>query len=81
MSSTAICGAVVFGWVSAAHQVGAALAAYGGGAARDAFGTYAPVWITLGALCAAAALLSLLVRRTAAAGRAAEPCLTAVDGL
>ncbi|MBL1287520.1 MFS transporter [Streptomyces sp. For3] len=76
-------GAVVFGWVSAAHQVGAALAAYGGGAARDAFGTYAPVWVTLGALCAAAALLSLLVRRTAAAGQAglSEHALTAVDRL
>ncbi|MFC8228132.1 MFS transporter [Streptomyces sp. NPDC057287] len=57
-------GAIVFGWVGAAHQIGAALAAYGGGAARDAFGTYAPVWMSLGALCAAAALLSLLVRRS-----------------
>ncbi|WLQ62852.1 MFS transporter [Streptomyces glycanivorans] len=71
-------GAVVFGWVGAAHQVGAALAAYGGGAARDAFGTYAPVWVTLGALCAAAALLSLLVRRVSPAGRTR---LTAVDRL
>ncbi|WP_250293397.1 MFS transporter [Streptomyces atroolivaceus] len=72
-------GAVTFGWVSAAHQAGAALAAYGGGAARDAFGTYAPVWMALGALCAGAALLSLLVRRTAPADRATGPSLTAVD--
>ncbi|MFB8117359.1 MFS transporter [Streptomyces sp. NPDC055962] len=57
-------GAIVFGWVGAAHQIGAALAAYGGGAARDAFGTYTPVWTVLGALCAAAAMLSLLVRRS-----------------
>ncbi|WP_406144309.1 MFS transporter [Streptomyces sp. NBC_01012] len=74
-------GAVAFGWVSAAHQVGAAVAAYGGGAARDAFGTYAPVWMVLGALCAGAALLSLLVRRAAPEGRTAGPCLSAVDHL
>ncbi|MFJ6853487.1 MFS transporter [Streptomyces sp. NPDC091271] len=74
-------GAVVFGWVGAAHQAGAAVAAYGGGAARDAFGSYAPVWVTLGALCAGAALLSLLVRRVVPAGRAAGPCLSAVDHL
>ncbi|MEW2604918.1 MFS transporter [Streptomyces sp. NPDC047916] len=74
-------GAVVFGWVGAAHQVGAALAAYGGGAARDAFGTYAPVWVTLGALCAAAALLSLLVRRASPAGRSDGRRSTAVDRL
>lgn len=74
-------GAVAFGWASAAHQVGAAVAAYAGGAARDAFGTYAPVWVVLGALCAGAALLSLLVRRAAPEGRTAEPCLSAVDHL
>ncbi|MFB4420411.1 MFS transporter [Streptomyces sp. QL37] len=74
-------GAVVFGWVGAAHQVGAAMAAYGGGAARDAFGSYTPVWVTLGALCAGAALLSLLVRRASPADRSAGRCLTAVDHL
>lgn len=30
--------------------------------ARDAFGTYDPVWLALGAACAAAALLSLSIR-------------------
>ncbi|WP_405666744.1 MFS transporter [Streptomyces sp. NBC_01166] len=74
-------GAVVFGWVGAAHQVGAAVAAYGGGAARDAFGSYDPVWVTLGALCAGAALLSLLVRRVVPADRDAGPRLSAVDHL
>ncbi|WP_103514686.1 MFS transporter [Streptomyces sp. SM10] len=64
-------GAIVFGWVGAAHQVGAALAAFGGGAARDTFGTYAPVWMTLGILCAGAALLSLMVRRPSPAGQGA----------
>ncbi|MGW5658851.1 MFS transporter [Streptomyces sp. NPDC003758] len=54
--------AIVFGWVNAAHQVGAASASFLGGAARDAFGSYDPVWLSLGAACAAAALLSLVIR-------------------
>ncbi|RFC74095.1 MFS transporter [Streptomyces sp. AcE210] len=54
---------VVFGWVSAAHQVGAGAVAFAGGMTRDAFGSYDPVWVGAGALCAGAALLALTVRR------------------
>ncbi|MFF1761950.1 MFS transporter [Streptomyces sp. NPDC058266] len=54
---------VVFGWVSAAHQVGAGAVAFAGGVTRDAFGSYDPVWVGAGALCAGAALLALTVRR------------------
>ncbi|WP_372456658.1 MFS transporter [Streptomyces sennicomposti] len=54
--------AIVFGWTNAAHQIGAAAASFLGGVARDAFGTYDPVWLALGAACAAAALLSLSIR-------------------
>ncbi|MGW6400026.1 MFS transporter [Streptomyces sp. NPDC055134] len=54
---------VVFGWVSAAHQVGAGAVAFAGGMARDAFGSYDPVWVGAGALCAGAALLALTVHR------------------
>ncbi|MFE4716168.1 MFS transporter [Streptomyces sp. NPDC056728] len=54
---------VVFGWVSAAHQVGAGAVAFAGGTARDAFGSYDPVWVGAGALCAGAALLALTLRR------------------
>lgn len=53
--------AIVFGWTNAAHQLGAALAAFLAGTARDAFGTYDPVWLALAAACAAAALLSLAI--------------------
>ncbi|MFI0895865.1 MFS transporter [Streptomyces sp. NPDC020983] len=67
-------GAIVFGWVLAAHQVGAALVAYLGGVARDAFGSYDPVWYTSGGLCAIAALMSLVVRRA----RVAAPAAVAV---
>jgi predicted MFS family arabinose efflux permease len=54
--------AIVFGWVLAAHQIGAALVAYLGGVARDALGSYDVVWYSSGALCAVAALMSLVVR-------------------
>ncbi|WP_406000146.1 MFS transporter [Streptomyces sp. NBC_00829] len=55
--------AIVFGWVLASHQVGAALVAFAGGLARDAFGSYDVVWYASGALCAAAALMALVIRR------------------
>lgn len=55
--------AIVFGWVLASHQVGAALVAFLGGVARDAFGTYNPVWYASGALCAAAALMAVVIRK------------------
>ncbi|MFI7383362.1 MFS transporter [Streptomyces sp. NPDC049813] len=55
--------AIVFGWVLASHQVGAALVAFLGGLARDAFGSYDVVWYAAGALCAVAALMSLVIRR------------------
>ncbi|MCD9144639.1 MFS transporter [Streptomyces albireticuli] len=67
--------AIVFGWVLASHQVGAALVAFLGGVARDAFGSYDMVWYASGALCAVAALMALVIRRrpavTPAAGAAA----------
>ncbi|MER7946403.1 MFS transporter [Streptomyces sp. NPDC096079] len=55
--------AIVFGWVLASHQVGAAAVAFAGGVARDVFGTYDVVWYAAGALCAAAALMSLVITR------------------
>ncbi|MEU0088382.1 MFS transporter [Streptomyces sp. NPDC006274] len=55
--------AIVFGWVLASHQVGAAVVAFAGGVARDVFGSYDVVWYASGALCAAAALLALVIRR------------------
>ncbi|MFJ3912038.1 MFS transporter [Streptomyces vinaceus] len=55
--------AIVFGWVLASHQVGAALVAFLGGLARDAFGSYDLVWYASGALCAMAALMAMVIRR------------------
>lgn len=53
-------GTVVFGWVLASHQVGAALIAWGAGFVRDATGNYDPAWFTAGA--AVVDLPSLQVR-------------------
>jgi predicted MFS family arabinose efflux permease len=51
----------VFGWVFAAHQVGAAAAATAAGMVRDITGEYTLAWFGAGALCAVAALLSFRV--------------------
>ncbi|MEV0849489.1 MFS transporter [Streptomyces sp. NPDC049954] len=70
-------GPVVFGWVNGAHQLGAALLAWAGGAAREVFGSYDPVWVTVGGLCAGAALLSLAVRTER--GPRTDPAASAGD--
>ncbi len=57
---------IVFGWVLASHQIGAALVAFVAGVVRDAFGSYDLAWYASGALCAVAALMALLMRRKAA---------------
>ncbi|MET7287884.1 MFS transporter [Streptomyces sp. NPDC005573] len=61
--------AIVFGWVLASHQIGAALVAYLGGVCRDVFGSYDMIWYAAGALCAAAALMALVIRRLPTAPR------------
>ena len=55
-------GTIVFGWVFASHQLGAAAAALGAGVIRDVFGTYTYAWFGGAALCAIAVVLSLAVR-------------------
>lgn len=54
---------IVFGWVFAGHQLGAASAAYIAGATRTDFATYVPALYLAGVLCVVAALLILAVRR------------------
>lgn len=62
---------VVFGWVFAAHQLGAAVAAAGAGWLRDAHGDYDMAFYLAAGLCAVAALLCLSIRNAPAA--APEP--------
>jgi sugar phosphate permease len=54
---------VVFGWIFFAHQIGAALAAYAGGVARERLGDYTLAFVTAGALALIAALMSLRISR------------------
>jgi sugar phosphate permease len=61
-------GPIVFGWVFASHQVGAAIAAVGAGAVRDSFGTYDLAWYVAGGLCVIAALMSVRIRPIVEAG-------------
>jgi predicted MFS family arabinose efflux permease len=66
-------GPVVFGWVFAAHQIGAAIAATAAGLLRDQLGSYNWAWYGAGALALAASLLSLMLligKRTKATGPA-----------
>jgi predicted MFS family arabinose efflux permease len=60
---------VVFGWVFASHQIGAALAATAAGIVRDQLGTYDLAWYCAGGLCLLAALLSVQIARPAPARR------------
>jgi hypothetical protein len=55
-------GTIVFGWVFASHQFGAAAAALGAGIVRDSTGSYTLAWIGGAGLCAVAAVLSYVVR-------------------
>ncbi|WP_425386847.1 MFS transporter [Demetria terragena] len=49
--------AIVFGWIFAAHQFGAAAAAVLAGVVRDQLGTYDLAWYVAGGLCLGAAAL------------------------
>lgn len=61
---------LIFGWVFAAHQLGAAAAAYGAGWSRSVLTSYSPALFTAGAACLLAALSVLWLR--------AQPASTAV---
>jgi MFS family permease len=62
-------GTIVFGWVFAAHQLGAAAASVAAGAVRDVTGQYTIAWLAAAGLCAVAALVSGRVGRSVAAVR------------
>jgi predicted MFS family arabinose efflux permease len=57
-------GGIVFGWVFAAHMVGAGAAAAASGALRAASGNYSSAWLLAGALAVTAAAASLVLPRT-----------------
>ena len=63
---------LVFGWVFAGHQLGAASAAFGAGLSRTVLDTYLPAFFAAGILCLIAALLvATLTQPRALAAQAA----------
>lgn len=54
---------VVFGWVVAGHQLGAAFAALGAGMLRSTLGTYTVATMISGGLCVVGAMLVLRINR------------------
>jgi len=54
---------IVFGWVMAAHQVGAGAAALGAGIIRTQTGAYQLAFLSSGTLCLAAAFMALAIGR------------------
>jgi len=60
----------MFGWIAAAHQIGAASAAWLAGMIRTDTGTYLGAFVSAGLLCLVAALMAAFVGR-----KPAEPVL------
>ena len=54
---------LTFGWIFAAHQLGAATAAFGAGLARTEMATYLPALYVAGVACVIAAALVLTIGR------------------
>ena len=54
---------LVFGWIFAGHQLGAATAAFGAGVSRTVLATYLPAFFAAGALCIVAALITLMISK------------------
>ena len=55
-------GPLIFGWIFAAHQGGAAFAAYGAGISRDFFISYVPAFLMAGLACFVATGLIMYFR-------------------
>ena len=53
---------IMFGWIVAFHQVGAAVATYGAGTIRSVVGDYQPAFLASGAFCLATAAMVLYIR-------------------
>ncbi|HLX03173.1 MAG TPA: MFS transporter [Trinickia sp.] len=63
---------VVFGWIVAGHQLGAAFAALGAGMLRASLGTYTVASMISGSLCLIASFIVLRINRRGEVGAAAS---------
>ncbi|MBB3411840.1 sugar phosphate permease [Rhizobium sp. BK316] len=59
---------LVFGWVFAGHQLGAATAAYGAGLSRTALESYLPAFFIAGAFCLLASILAITLKKSGLTG-------------
>jgi hypothetical protein len=66
---------ILFGWIAAGHQVGAATAAMGAGLLRTELDTYWHAFLIAGAACVTIAMILLA---SAARGRGRQPRLVEV---
>ncbi len=64
---------LVFGWIFAGHQIGAAAAAFGAGLSRTLLASYLPAFFTAGALCLIASAMALTIARQPKPVMAAQP--------
>lgn len=55
---------VVFGWIWASHQLGAAVAAFGGGVLHTVLGSYTFIFIVAGILCVTASGFVIKIRKS-----------------
>ncbi|RXT26984.1 MFS transporter [Rhizobium leguminosarum] len=55
---------LVFGWVFAGHQLGAATAAYGAGLSRTELSSYLPAFFVAGAFCLLASILAITLKKS-----------------
>ncbi|PKG28088.1 MFS transporter [Cytobacillus horneckiae] len=54
---------IVYGWIFAAHQAGAAVASFGGGVIFERFNSYAYAFLGAGALCFLASLFVIVIKK------------------
>jgi len=66
-------GTVVFGWIFASHQFGAAMAAFAAGALRTWLGDYQVTFVLAGLLCLVACGLVIRIRPAAGVGSRLSP--------
>ncbi|WHY69423.1 MFS transporter [Neobacillus sp. SuZ13] len=54
---------IIYGWIFASHQVGAAVAAYGGGLVYKFFNTYTWAFFSAGMFCLLASLFVIIIKK------------------
>ncbi|MGG0663975.1 MFS transporter [Viridibacillus arvi] len=54
---------LMYGWIMAAHQVGAGIAAFGGGVIFKVFGSYQWAFILAGSMCVLASLFVIMLKK------------------